>query len=133
MLFRSNVDVAALARQGLLTSVAGKVWLKPAGEYPDEVWDPATAHPLTTWEATHRLVRALILGGGAKAAAPIVRRLGGKSDDARALAYLLYTEADKRGWLDEAQGYNSLVAEWPAVLAEVAASGGQHEQQSFDM
>lgn len=129
----TNVDVNALARQGLLSSVAGKVRLAPASEYPDESWDPATAHPLTTWEAAHRLVRALTGSGGAKAAAPIVRRLGGKASDARALAYLLYTEADKRGWTDEAQGYNSLVAEWPAILAAVAESGGQTEQQSFDM
>lgn len=121
------VDVAALARQGLLNAAAGKVRLKPAIAYPDEPWDPATAHPLTTWEATHRLVRALTGSGGAKAAAPIVRRLGGKAEEARALAYLLYTEADKRGWTEEALGYNNLVAEWPAILAAVAETSGPEQ------
>ena len=58
----TNVDINALARQGLLTSGAGKVRLTIAHDYPDGSWDPATAHPLTNWEATHRLVAALARG-----------------------------------------------------------------------
>ena len=124
----TNVDVATLARQGLLISAAGKVRLKPASEYPDEAWDPATARPLTTWEATHRLVRALGGHGGAGTAARIVRRLGGgKAEDARALAYLLYTEADKRGWTAEALGYNMLVVEWPAINKAAAELAGPEQ------
>jgi putative DNA methylase len=123
----ANIDVARLARMGLLTSSAGKVRLKPAGEYPDEPWDPMTAHPLSTWEATHRLVAALEHGGGVNAAAPIVRRLGGKAEEARALAYLLYQEANKHGWFDEARGYNDLVAAWAAIQKAVAETAGPEQ------
>jgi putative DNA methylase len=127
------VDIAALARLGLLTSVGGKVRLRAAREYPDEAWDPSTAHPLTTWECAHRLVRALTAEkGGAEAAARIIRRLGGKAEEARARAYLLYTEADKRGWLDDAQGYNALVAEWGVAQNAMRESGGQLEQAGLD-
>ncbi len=129
----ANVDVAALARLGLLTAAAGKVRLKPASAYPDEAWDPATAHPLTTWEITQRRVRAPTGKKGSEAAAPIIRRLGGKAEEARTLAYLLYTEADKRGWLTEAQGYNTLVAEWGAVQNAMRESGGVVEQQRLEL
>ncbi len=117
-----------LDRQGLLVAAAGKVRLLMASDYPDEAWDPATAHPLTNWEATHRLVRAITGSGGTTAAAPIVRKLGGKAEEARALAYLLYTEANKRGWAAEARGYNDLVASWADILAKVAETAGPEQQ-----
>jgi putative DNA methylase len=110
-----NVDVARLARQGLLDSGGGKVRVHPASAYPEGTWDPTTAHPLTTWEATHRLVAAMLQGGGVKGAAAITARLGGKAEEARELAYLLYQEASKRGWTGEAAGYNDLVVSWPDI------------------
>jgi putative DNA methylase len=121
-----DVDVERLERQGLLTSERGKVWLRPAAQYPLGPWDPATALPLTTWEATHRLVAALEREG-VSAAAIIVRRLGGKAEDARSLAYLLYAESDRQRWAAEAGGYNNLVVLWPDILR--AATQSQGEQQ----
>ncbi len=117
------VDIAVLSRRGLLTAAAGKVRLRPATEYPEGAWNPTTVHPLITWEATHRLVAALARDG-VQGAAPIARRLGGKAEDARALAYLLFTEATKHGWADEALGYNNLVIAWPDIQKAVAASQG---------
>ena len=117
------VDIERLERQGLLTKRAGKVRLRPAAEYPVGAWDPATARPLTTWEAAHRLAAAL-QRGGVEAAAPIAQRLGGKAEEARALAYLLYSEANRRGWASEALGYNDLVASWSDILKRVGETRG---------
>ncbi len=115
------VDIAALSRRGLLTAAAGKVRLRTATEYLEGAWNLTAVHPLITWEATHRLVAALARDG-VQGAAPIARRLGGKAEDARALAYLLFTEATKHGWANEALGYNNLVVAWPDIQKAVAAS-----------
>jgi putative DNA methylase len=37
------------------------------------------------------------------------------SEDARALAYRLYSIADRKGWSDEARAYNALVVSWPEI------------------
>ena len=52
-----------------------------------------------------------------------MRRLGGKAEEARALAYLLYAESNKRGWQEEARGYNDLVVSWSGIQGQVAVSG----------
>jgi putative DNA methylase len=119
----SNVDVRHLARQALLDAAGGKVRLRPASEYPKGVWDLATAHPLTTWEAAHRLVAALARDG-VQGAAALAQWLGGKAEEARELAYLLYTEATKRGWTAEAAGYNDLAVAWPEILKAVGEMQG---------
>ncbi len=122
----TNVDIAALARRGLLASAGGKVRLTPASAYPQGTWDPTTVHALSTWEATHRLVAALARDG-VQPAARLVYRLGGKAEEARALAYLLYTEANKRGKAEEALGYNDLVAAWPDLVKAAAESAGPEQ------
>jgi putative DNA methylase len=124
-----TVDVSRLARQGLLDSGGGKVRVLPASAYPEGAWDPTTAHPLTTWEATHRLVAAMLQGGGVKAAAAIAGRLGGKAEEARELAYLLYQEASKRGWTAEAAGYNDLVVSWPDIQKLVSGAQGTTQER----
>lgn len=65
--------------------------------------------------------------GGEGEAAGLVRRLGGVAEQARELAYRLYTIAERKGWAEEARGYNVLVASWPAIK-ERAAQQEQGEQ-----
>jgi putative DNA methylase len=115
-----DVDLAALDRRGLLTARGGRVQLKRISDYPEGDWDPAAIYPPITWEASHRLVAALAREG-VQGAASIARRLGGKGEEARSLAYLLFTEATKRGWSEDALGYNNLVVSWPDVVKAAAA------------
>lgn len=115
-----NVDVAGLDRRGLLVAGGGKVRLRRPLEYPEGVWDPNAVHPVITWEATHQLVSTLARNG-VQGTAPIARRLGIKAEEARALAYLLFTEATKRGWSEDALGYNNLVVSWPDIVKAAAA------------
>ena len=50
----------------------------------------------------------------------------GRAENARALAYRLYTVSERKGWTEEALAYNILVASWPQIQVAAAelASGG---------
>ena len=102
---------------GILESRGGKVRLLRRGELDPE-WDPSQDHRLTAWEATQHLVRAL--DEGEQAAAALLARLGAAGDAAHDLAYRLYTICDRKGWAQEALGYNMLVVAWPR-LKDLAA------------
>jgi len=41
-------------------------------------------------------------------------------DQAKALAYRLYTIAERKNWAQEAYAYNALVIEWPNVQSQAA-------------
>ncbi len=110
-----NVSIEALVRAGLLKSAGGKVqlYLASADVYKGE-WQPGEQRLVSIWEATHRLVAAHSSGGN-QAAALVAMRLGAVGEQARDLAYQLYVIANDKGWAQEALGYNSMVAEWPAI------------------
>ncbi len=113
-----NVSIEALVRAGLLKSAGGKVqlYLASADVYKGE-WQPGEQRMVSIWEATHRLVAAHSSGGN-KDAARVAMRLGAVGEQARDLAYQLYVIANDKGWAQEALGYNSMVAEWPAIRDE---------------
>jgi putative DNA methylase len=58
---------------------------------------------------------------GEQAAALLLSRLGGLGETARDLAYRLYTICERKGWAQDALGYNMLVVAWPR-LKEMARS-----------
>jgi putative DNA methylase len=64
------------------------------------------------------LIRSLDLGG--EQAAALLAQLGALSENARDLAYRLYTICERKNWAQEALGYNMLVVAWPR-LVELAA------------
>ncbi|WP_308615807.1 hypothetical protein [uncultured Enorma sp.] len=43
-----------------------------------------------------------------------------RAENAKALAYRLFTIADKKGWNAEAFAYNSLVVAWPEIQSRAA-------------
>jgi len=114
-----NVAVDALKRLGLLDAKAGKVRIAPRSGYSAE-FDPAQRPRLTIWEACQRLVATLQDEGEADTAR-LARRLGGLAERARDLAYRLYSICDRKGWAEEAFGYNALVASWPEIQKQAAA------------
>ena len=112
-----NTSPEGMMQAGILESRGGKVRLLRRGELDPE-WDPSQDHRLTAWEATQHLVRAL--DEGEQAAAALLARLGAAGDAAHDLAYRLYTICDRKGWAQEALGYNMLVVAWPR-LKDLAA------------
>ena len=72
------------------------------------------------WLLTQQLAHAMDEGGVSACAQVAKDILEARRDDARALAYRLFTIADKRGWQAEAFSYNSLVSAWPEVQDAVA-------------
>jgi putative DNA methylase len=57
-------------------------------------------------------------------AAELMAKLGGYSERARSLAYVLFQKATDRGWAEEAGAYNGLIIAWP-VLKSMGTEGGQ--------
>lgn len=77
------------------------------------------AHPrgLHLWWARRPLAAA-------RAVADLMTQLGPLAEQARNLAYRLYTSCERKKWADEARAYNGLVLAWPE-LQKLAASGTQ--------
>jgi putative DNA methylase len=95
--------------------------LKPR-ELPED-WDPATDPRLSAWEVVHYLIRALEAEGEG-AAAELVRKLSGKAEITRELAYRLYTICERKKRAAEALSYNGLVQSWPEIT-RLAREGGK--------
>lgn len=110
-----NVSIEGLAAQGLLASVKGDVHLLDRNEVSERVDFKAP-----TWLTTQQLTRALEEGGVAACAKIVSQTLGGRADGVKALAYRLFTIADKRNWQQEAFAYNSLVTAWPEIQSKAA-------------
>jgi putative DNA methylase len=124
-----NTAVHGLEEAGILVSRAGKVRLLSRGELP-EGWDPAVDRRLTAWEVTQHLVKRLMAAdGGEASAAALLRRVGGLGEPARELAYRLYTISERKGWAEEALGYNSLVIAWPEIARLASESQADPAQQ----
>ena len=50
----------------------------------------------------------------------IAEMFGSEVEHAKALAYRLFTIAERKGWAQEAYAYNSLVIAWPDVQMKAA-------------
>jgi len=109
-----NIDLDQLVQAGLLKAERGKVRLLRPDELPEEV----SAEP-TAWEMLHRLIYRLIYkldAAGEAGAGELLAQLGGRAEASRELAYRLYQIAERKGWAQDALGYNALVQSWPEVV-----------------
>jgi putative DNA methylase len=120
-----NTSVGGLAEAGVLVARAGKVRLLSRTELKED-WNPTQDKRPTAWEAVQYLIRALDTHGE-QGAALLLSRLGGLGEVARDLAYRLYTICERKGWAQDALGYNMLVVAWPR-LKEMARSTRPPEQ-----
>jgi putative DNA methylase len=109
-----NISVEGVRDAGILESGGGHVRLYRASELPAE-WDPMTDERLTIWEIVHHLIRVMDSGGGERAAAGIIAKVGSLADDVRALCYRLYNICEQKRWADEARAYNTLIVAWPEL------------------
>jgi len=108
-----NTSVDGLARAGVLHSEGGNVRILGRDAYPDD-WDPASNKRLTVWECAQHLIKRLEQDGEV-GAAKLARALGGRAEDAKELAYRLYTICERKKWAQEALAYNGLVIAWPEI------------------
>ena len=122
-----NVSVKGLEEAGILVAKAGRVRLLRRSELAAD-WDPGTDMRMPVWEVTQQLVRALWDEGSEAKAGDLVRRLGGVGEAARDLAYRLYAVCERRGWADDALGFNALVTSWPEI-ARHASSPASVQQE----
>jgi putative DNA methylase len=115
-----NTSVAGVVDAGIVAASRGHVRLLGRAEYSGD-WDPAKDARLPVWEATQRLVHALLTDGEVSAGA-LLARLGGLGDTARDLAYRMYQVAERKGWTDEARAYNALVVAWTDLSRSAESS-----------
>ena len=54
---------------------------------------------------------------------------GSNVEDAKALAYRLYTLAERKGWTNEAYAYNNLIVAWPDIMDMVSRMRESGETQ----
>lgn len=113
-----NTSVNGLVEAGILEARGGKVHLLGRDEL-DHEWDPTQDKRPTAWEAVQHLIYALE-NEGEESAAGLLSKLGSIAEPARDLAYRLYTVCERKGWAQDALGYNMLVVAWPR-LKELAA------------
>ncbi|MHB1717931.1 MAG: DUF1156 domain-containing protein [Acidimicrobiales bacterium] len=118
----TNVSVKGLEEAGILVARAGRVRLLRRAELTED-WDPTTDERMPVWEVTQQLVKALWDDGSESGAADLVRRLGGLGESARDLAYRLYAICERRGWAEDALGFNALVTSWPEILRRAGSPG----------
>jgi putative DNA methylase len=111
--------VDGLARAGVVEAAQGKVRLLKPAEYPGD-WDPADDDRIPAWEALHHLVRAFRAGGDGAAAA-LLGQLGAREEALRTLAFRLYTDCERKGWAEDARGYNDLAVAWDAIQRRLEA------------
>ena len=69
---------------------------------------------------------------GEVAAADLLKAIGGLAEPARELAYRLYTTCDRKGWSQEALGYNALVVAWPEI-SRLASEAQQSSQEALEV
>lgn len=127
-----NTSVGRLEEKGVVYSARGKVRLLKREEL-DVKWSPVSpSSGDMVWMCTQQLVKALKNKGEIKTAELVYEMRGDIAENAKALAYRLYTIAERKGWTEEAYAYNALVVSWPDIQkksSELAARS--YEQQSL--
>lgn len=110
-----NVSINGLAARGALEASKGIVHLKTREEISEK-----DRFEGFTWMFTQQLTRAMETGGVEACARIVKDMLGIAPERAKALAYRLFTIAEKKGWQQEAFAYNALVVAWPDIHSKAA-------------
>ncbi len=109
-------NVGALVDEGVMEASKGSVRLKTRDEIPEKV-DP---NEDCCWKITQQLARAFERGGVKECAAAVVNLKGYIAENAKALAYRLYTICERKNWAAEGYAYNNLIVAWPDIQSEAA-------------
>lgn len=126
-----NTSVDRLASHGLVYAQKGIVRLTTREELPKEI----NTKEQNIWLLTQQLTRALEVDGVLGVANIVERIFTAEPERAKALAYRLFTIAERKGWSSEAYAYNSLVIAWPEIqmkVAELKAQASHAEQLTIE-
>ena len=111
-----DVGIDDLQNAGVFSARGGHARLLRRDELPAD-WNPDADAHLTDWECAQHLARVLEAPqGGIEAAARLYSAMGPeRSEAARMLAYRLYDICERQNRPTEAQVWNMLAQEWPAL------------------
>ena len=116
-----GISVNSVKHAGIVESTGGNVRLLKRDEL-DPDWEPATDTHLTVWECLQHLIRIHQANGVAYPTALMLKKIGGRAEATKDLAYCLYDlSANKRQDAKEAVAYNALIADWTDLSREAAA------------
>ena len=127
-----DIGIDDLQRAGVFRAQGGQARLLGRDELP-ATWDPKADKRLTDWECAQHLARVLESPkGGVEAAARLYSAMAPeRSEAARMLAYRLYDICERKKRAAEAQVWNMLAQEWPAIesaLARLTEDARQREE-----
>ena len=116
-----DIGIGDLETAGVFSAQGGTARLRRRDELESD-WDPATDKRLTDWECAQHLARVLEApAGGIEAAAGLLATMDpARGEAARLLAYRLYDICERTDRAAEAQTWNMLAQEWPALEAAAA-------------
>ena len=116
-----NIGIDNLQTADVFTARDGNARLLRRDELSED-WNPANDPYLTDWECAQHLARVLESpAGGIEAAGGLLAKMdSARGEAARMLAYRLYDICERKGRVAEAQTWNMLAQEWPALEAVVA-------------
>ncbi|WP_211950276.1 DUF1156 domain-containing protein [Cupriavidus yeoncheonensis] len=110
-----GTSVNGLKDSGVVEAASGIVRLLKPGEYPSD-WTAEQDNNTPVWEALHQMIRAL-REKGESAAGDLLAGMPQRAEPVRNLAYRLYTLCERKGWAEEARGYNELITSWTGIEA----------------
>jgi putative DNA methylase len=126
-----GTSVERVRDAGVAEAGGGKVRLLKPTEYPAD-WDPKEDNRTPVWEALHQMIRAL-QSQSESAAGALLAHMPERAEPIRNLAYRLYTLCERKGWTDEARGYNELITSWLGIEAASHESGHIGSQAKLDI
>jgi putative DNA methylase len=124
-----NTSVERLAGRGVLYAQKGVVRLLTREEMPENV----NSSEKIIWQLTQQLTRAMETGGITATAKIVADLFGSNAEHAKALAYRLFTIADRKGWTKEAFAYNSLIIAWRDVQSKAAELTSSNRKEQMDL
>jgi putative DNA methylase len=132
-----NTAVETMEREGIITSVAGKVTLLSPARMPED-YDVLADDRVGAWEVLHHLI-AVLERNGVPTAGAFLASVKERPDGAvdvelvKELAFLLFSIAEKNGWTQDALAFNTVATAWPDVVqAARSAPTDTSEQAAFD-
>lgn len=112
-----NTSLQALADRHVLHAIKGRVHLLMREEIPDAINSSEECIWLLTQQLAHRFEKEGVKG----CARELAQMFGSNAENAKALAYRLYTICERKGWAQEGYAYNNLVVAWPEILSMAAS------------
>lgn len=120
-----NVSIPNLVRDGVLYAKAGNVHLVEREELPVTM----NIGERNIWLLTQQLAHMMQKEGIEGCAKKIAPMYGSNTEDAKDLAYRLYTIAEQKKWTEEAYAYNALVVAWPDIQLRAAELKAEQPEQ----